>query len=157
MPNFNNGKIYKLTCSDKNKIYIGSTICSLSKRLGVHKYEFDTGTIKSSKAVFNIGNVEIHLLEKYPSKSNAQLRKREQYWINKYKNICVNNRRSYISDQERKEESAKYRTINRKILNTKKLEKIYCYYCDCYYTRSNKIQHYRTAKHQFGESYLGSA
>ena len=37
MPNYQNGKIYKLVCDDPEKIYIGSTTQRLSARLSSHK------------------------------------------------------------------------------------------------------------------------
>ena len=37
--NYSNGKIYKITSNQTDKIYIGSTILSLEKRLVGHKTE----------------------------------------------------------------------------------------------------------------------
>ena len=37
MPNYNNGKVYKIVNNIDNLIYIGSTTCSLSTRMSVHR------------------------------------------------------------------------------------------------------------------------
>jgi hypothetical protein len=43
MPNFNNGKIYKLWSPQGDDIYIGSTVNSLAKRKGEHKRNYNNG------------------------------------------------------------------------------------------------------------------
>ena len=56
-------KIYKLTCDDPELIYYGSTIHSLNKRLINHKYGYKNKKTCSSKILFDVGNVKIHLIE----------------------------------------------------------------------------------------------
>ena len=59
MPNYKNGKMYKLICNNTGKIYIGSTTVLLCKRLAGHvnAYKKDKGT--SSKEIIASGNYNI--------------------------------------------------------------------------------------------------
>ena len=40
MPDYSNGKVYKLVCDTTQKIYIGSTTLRLCQRLAQHKIDF---------------------------------------------------------------------------------------------------------------------
>jgi group I intron endonuclease len=76
-------KIYKLTNSIDNKIYVGSTIKSLSHRLGSHRTHCRTSKslVYDHFRAIGVENVKIELIEHYPCKSNTELRKRERYWV----------------------------------------------------------------------------
>jgi len=85
MPDYQNAKIYKLVSPHTDKIYIGSTVQKyLCQRLAVHKHSKKY----SSKKLFELGDVEIILIEKYPCDSRLELEKRERYHIET--NNCVN-------------------------------------------------------------------
>lgn len=81
MPNYQNGKIYKIVSSETDLVYVGSTCQALSQRMGCHR--------SSTKA--HIGNSPLHetmrelgsnafkiiLIENYPCSDVSQLVARE--------------------------------------------------------------------------------
>jgi len=86
MPDYTNGKIYKLFSYDNDLVYIGSTIQKLSERLSKHKGICNTS---SSKILFeNSANVKIELIEKFPCDCKEELVKREGHFIREID--CVN-------------------------------------------------------------------
>ncbi len=52
MPNYNNGKIYKLWSPEGDDIYIGSTTQPLTARKSSHKKRFLNGDKNTSKIIF---------------------------------------------------------------------------------------------------------
>lgn len=100
MSKYQNGKIYKL--SGNNKIYIGSTICTLSKRKDMHEYSFKKG-IKQSTAweILTDSNYTIELIENYACNTRDELLMRERYWIDT--SICVNKICPILTPFERSE------------------------------------------------------
>jgi hypothetical protein len=97
---YNNGKIYKLHCSN-GYYYYGSTITSLAKRLYSHKQSSKKMTSKVYNEINKNGwdNVTIELIELCPCNNRIELRKRENFFIEKYKNDehCLNTLNSYTS------------------------------------------------------------
>ena len=86
MPDYKNGKIYKLWCPDNDLIYIGSTIQPLHIRLGGHKKK---NKDCSSKLLFQeSNNVKIELIEEFACENRIQLNKKEGEHIRA--NDCVN-------------------------------------------------------------------
>ena len=87
MPDYCNGKIYKLKSSNSDLCYIGSTTLSLNKRLSNHishhklwksgKYNF----VSSFKLFDDDSEAVIELLERYPCDSREELEKRERHFI----------------------------------------------------------------------------
>lgn len=84
--------IYKMTNSELDKCYIGSTIFNLKKRLSQHKYHFKLyklGLYSKNLSSFNLlnhfGNIKIELLEKC---NYNQRFIREGYYIKN--NNCFN-------------------------------------------------------------------
>jgi hypothetical protein len=95
MPDFNNGKIYKLWSPQGNEIYIGSTTQPLYKRLNHHKSYLKY----TSKYLFeNYDVVKIELIEEYPCNNKMELVKKEGEHIRN--NTCLN---KVIPDRTRKE------------------------------------------------------
>lgn len=87
MPDYQEGKIYKLVSSHTDQVYIGSTTQKLNIRLSGHESDFNRNMKKSSEKLIRYCDCKIELLEKFPCKNDKELRKREQYWINKYPNV----------------------------------------------------------------------
>jgi hypothetical protein len=84
MPNYQNGKIYKLWSPQGEEIYIGSTTQSLVVRKAEHK-RLDC----CSKILFEkYDDVRIELIEEYPCKNKSQLNRQEGHHIRN--NECVN-------------------------------------------------------------------
>ena len=85
MPNYSEGKIYKVWAKDE--CYIGSTVQTLPKRFHSHKKDKDT-TVKNLFDKYGVENCKIELLELFPCGSKLELLKREAEWI--LKTECVN-------------------------------------------------------------------
>ncbi len=95
MVNYGNGKIYKLISNNSDKIYIGSTCQSLAKRKAKHKEDsirYNNGKYHyvSSFELFNLGDVDVILLENYPCKNKEELHARERFYIEENLDTCVN-------------------------------------------------------------------
>jgi len=126
MPNYQNGKIYKLHSYDNDLVYIGSTVRSLSQRLGGHKTNFKENRPTTSKQLFQQSdNVMITLIKEVPCNSRHELEAEERKYIESVD--CVN---KYIPTRTRdewtnlnKEKIAK----KKKIYNQNNKEKIKIY------------------------------
>ena len=121
MPNYKNGKIYKLWSLEGDDIYIGSTTQSLAQRKGDHLKHLKYGKACSSKLLFQKYNdVKIELLEEYPCENKEQLVRKEGEYIRS--NECVNKRvagrtkNEYYEDNKEKinERWRKYYEDNKK-------------------------------------------
>jgi len=153
MPNYENGKVYKITSNQTNKIYIGSTSkMYLSQRLGDHKSAFKTranGKINDSTAyeILQYDDAEITLIESYPCNTKDELLSRERYYIDVYKDICVNKCRPKVSDEEKKQ-YWKDRYIQKK--EEIKAHRSQVVDCECggHYTIHHKQRHLSSARHK---------
>ena len=85
MPNYHNGKIYKILNTITEDIYIGSTIQPLSKRMHNHKRDATTCRfnmlLHEKMNELGIDNFYIELFESYPCETREELHAREGYWI----------------------------------------------------------------------------
>lgn len=94
MPNYKNGKIYKLiTPHNPELIYYGSTVLPLYKRKAHHKEDYLKKNAKiQSRELFELGadDVIIILVELYPCNNKEELLKQERYYIEN--NPCINKR-----------------------------------------------------------------
>ena len=81
MPNYQNGKIYKLVCSDTGNIYVGSTCKTLNARLSNHKSK--TFNQCSSKSFIN---PKIVLIESFSCNSKQELELKEREYKHTYAN-----------------------------------------------------------------------
>jgi len=96
-----NGKIYMIYSAGSKKIYIGSTITSLSSRWAKHKYDFLHNLSCSSKELMNecgLENCRILLLYNYPCETKEQLLREEGR--QQKLNDCVNKYRAGRSRAE---------------------------------------------------------
>ena len=103
------GKIYILTSKLTEKCYVGSTTYPyLSQRFNTHRVDFKEGT-KDYQGLFGYDKEgkliepDITLLEDVNCKTKEELLKREQEWINVYEDLCINKKRAYITEEQRKE------------------------------------------------------
>ena len=99
MPNYQNGKIYKIVCNKTNECYIGSTIePTLARRLAGHvgnyKHWIKMGNYGhlTSYDIIGRGDYQIFLIEKFPCNSKDELTAREGEIIKQYKikGECIN-------------------------------------------------------------------
>jgi hypothetical protein len=95
MPDYQKGKIYRLTCLNTGLEYIGSTCDSLNRRLNNHSTKYNSW--KQGKAnncgsfkIIEGGNYKIDLVEDYPCNNVEELHIRERYWYDLNTNPLCN-------------------------------------------------------------------
>lgn len=120
MPNYANGKIYKIWSLSTDEIYIGSTVEPLSKRMTKHrhcykKYKEGKKLLTTSSKIFEHGDAKIELIEKCPCSCREELVAREGYYIRTMD--CVNkiipDRTRKQHYQDNKDKMKQYRQANR--------------------------------------------
>jgi hypothetical protein len=173
MPDYNNGKIYKIECFITNDIYIGST-CepTLARRLAKHVGDYRRWKDGKRNKVMSFdiidrGDYKIMLIENFICNSKDQLTAREGHHIkeNRLVGKCVNRKvegrtkKEYYQDNKdklviygnlyamnHKEEAAKYRADNAEALKEKKKVLFLCE-CGSKCSHCSKARHFRTSKH----------
>ena len=157
MSKYSQGKIYKLTSSQTDKVYIGSTIKSLNDRFSGHKYHYKSW-LKSqvnkitSCDLLQYTDVKIELIKEFPCESRKELEKEEGKMI--LDNNCVNKeiagrtRKEYRDDNKDKIkiQMKEYRAVNKNKINEQSKKK---YDCECggNYIYVNKSRHFKSKKH----------
>jgi adenylate kinase family enzyme len=165
MSKYNNGKIYKLTSSQTDKVYIGSTIKSLDVRFSNHKYDYKRRNNKyiTSCDLLQYDDVKIELIKEFPCNTRKELEKEEGKLIleNNCVNKCVAGRtkkewdddnkdkiKEYFKEyyQENKEKIKERHKEYRDDNNERVKEK---FKCDCGgdYSYAHKSRHFKTKKH----------
>lgn len=87
MPDYQNGRIYKIVCKKTGLEHINCTTLPLCQRIAQHRSElkrFLNGTNKyycDSYKVLEGNDYDIILLESYPCNSKEELKARKRYWI----------------------------------------------------------------------------
>jgi hypothetical protein len=176
MPDYSNGKIYKIVCNITGDIYIGST-CEpiLARRLAGHVSTYKSylngkgNNITSFKIIAN-GNYDIVLIELFPCDTKDQLHARESHYtqtiqcVNRIKNqgLCnalggKNSYDKFYRDDHKeqikqytfdnKERKKQYDVTNQEHIRTQQKTVLICQ-CGSLYTRCNKSHHEQTNKHQ---------
>ena len=165
------GKIYKLTSEYTDKIYVGSTCKKLlCQRLATHSSNYKLwkkgkGKNISSYKLFELGSVQITLLEAYPCETRDELLSKERYWIEKYKDNIVNKlipirtseeKKDYDKNHDKKyreehkeqivEKNKKYREENKQIIAEKAKQIIICE-CSSNIRLDSKAKHEKSKKH----------
>ena len=139
MPDYQNGKIYKLYSNEGPEVYIGSTTQKLCQRKAKHKSEKNC----SSKILFEkYEEVIIELIEYFPCNNKEELNKREGMHIRM--TDCINKiiagrtRKEYIEDNKEhiKEQQKEYYQENAEHIKEQQKE----YYQDNseYFKEKNK-------------------
>ena len=118
MPDYQQGKIYKLVCNTTGLVYVGSTtekrLCSrLSGHVGHFKNYEKGGNSKycSSFEIIKNGNYEIILLENFPCNNSDELHQKERFY--KENNDCVNRNNPIRTTQDKKIHNKKFIEDNR--------------------------------------------
>ena len=158
MPDYNNGKIYKIECFETGEVYIGST-CepTLARRLTKHVDSY--GSWKGGKSnkvmsfdIIDRGEYKIMLIENFICNSRDQLRAREGHHIKEYKqdnkdNLNIQNK---LYKMNHKEETAiyqiKYRIDNAEAI---KVQSSTPFKCECgkRFTHNHRARHFKTPNH----------
>lgn len=124
MPNYQNGKIYKMVCNVTGKVYIGSTTKPyLSSRIAEHKRDLKRAPKKSVNQVLENNDYYYALICNYPCNSKDELTAEERRHIEN--NECVNKvRRPNRSRDEELQYFREYaKTDHRKAQNKAYYEK----------------------------------
>ena len=134
------GRIYKITSSSTEKIYIGSTTKKLTNRLRTHEINYKAFQNVNyhyirSYDILEKENYKIELLEKIEYETKRELLEREGYYIRKHRDICVNKCIAGRTDKQYEKDNAQY--IN---------QKLECV-CGRTYTRKHKARHDKTNIH----------
>tara|TARA_R100001460_G_C3472176_1_gene167274 strand:+ start:66 stop:584 length:519 start_codon:yes stop_codon:yes gene_type:complete len=97
------GRVYKLSATNCDKIYIGSSHCKyLSVRLAHHRQNHKNGW-KDYQGLFDEGDPNVEVLEEISLNDRSEawkLRELEEKHMNQYDN-CINQRRCYLTPDER--------------------------------------------------------
>lgn len=110
MPNYGNGKVYKIYSPSQPElgVYYGSTTQSLALRIGQHRSSAKAGLGVKSAVIIAAGDAVIVLVELCPVTTKEELTAREAFWIRE--NECVNKR---VPGRTRAESSAAYRAAHK--------------------------------------------
>ena len=150
MPDYSNGKIYKITNAVNNDIYVGSTVQTLEERMRLHKVKAKIyPERKLYKRFFEIGfdNFTIELIEQYPCKNKDELETKEFEYIRMLKPVYNKNNIKYNQyEKDNFKKGELYRLRNKAMINAKKNVKVNCA-CGRQYTMNHKSRHYRTQIH----------
>ena len=124
MPDYSNGKIYKIHSFKTDLKYYGSTTVELCKRSTGHKTDMKRGRTITSKQILEYDDAMITLVELFPCDSKSELLARERWYIEN--NQCVNKYVPGRTDAEcriaNKVRLDRYRELNKdKIKNVTKL------------------------------------
>jgi hypothetical protein len=129
MPDYSQGKIYRLTCNDLDLVYYGSTTMTLSRRLNRHQSSFrrwlkdNNLKCEASKILFEIGEVEIELVLEYPCNSKRELEEVEETYI--ANDECVNMKRAYMTKENELDNIRKCRNSDKRRAVSNKYMKEY--------------------------------
>lgn len=142
------GKVYIIRSPNTEKVYIGSTIQTLSKRFSGH---IASKNNTCSKIVIEHGDAYIELLENVPCQTKEQLLKREGELIRSTEN-CIN--RCKRVGQTRKEQHAEYYIEHTEDIKTRvkqyreeNLEQI-----QAYDRQRSQLEHRKQARKEFREN-----
>jgi hypothetical protein len=122
MPNYQQGRIYKIEASDSLP-YIGSTTQSLCSRLSGHKrhhkHFVNTGKGGHCRSFDLLIKTDytITLIEMFPCNSKEELFARERHWINIIP--CINKARPTITTEEHSKYQQQYYIDNKDLLITR--------------------------------------
>ena len=116
MPNYQNGKIYKIESLEGNCIYYGSTTQKLCVRMAGHRAKYKQyingkSPICSSR-VLKYDDAKIYLVENYPCNTKEELCSREGYYIKNFE--CVN---TQVAGRDKR---GWYQDNKKRILNERK-------------------------------------
>jgi len=176
MSKYIQGKIYKLTSSQTDKVYIGSTIKPLNNRFSKHKCDYKrwlkSQMVKiTSYDLLQYDDVKIELIKEFPCETKKELEKEEGKLIleNNSVNKCVVGRTQkesvriyrHKNKEKLKETNKIYRHKNKETLNERRKEYVEAnkekikermnekFKCECggKYTYTHKSRHFKSKKH----------
>jgi hypothetical protein len=147
MVNYSNSKIYKLVCSESDKIYIGSTTRNINRRFIEHSRPYTN--LKNECSSKELIKPFIILLEEYNCNNLNELRLRERYHIENNPN-CVNKKIPGRTEEEWRENNKAYtKEKNKQWRETHKKESLEIITCSCgeIIKKCSVYRHEKTKKH----------
>jgi len=99
---------------NSNDIYIGSTVQTLTKRLGQHETHFRTGRYCSSAEIIKQGDYKIVLIKNFACNSLLELETEETKFQKDM--VCVNKKLARITEEERKQCNKQYKIDNKEAI-----------------------------------------
>ena len=157
MPNYQEGKIYKIYNTINDDIYIGSTTQKLCDRMREHRdrhrNEPPDALLYKAFAEYGIDNFFIELIEKCPCNDIEELRRKE----GEYMKLIKSSLNTYLAGRTRqeyrdthKEQKATrmktYREMNKQKINERNAEKVTCE-CGCVVSNGYLSRHRQSKKH----------
>ena len=123
MPNYQEGKIYKIYNTVNDEIYIGSTIRKLSERMAEHRRRINGRYLQfpiyKAFREHGVENLYIELVEKCPCNDKDELRKKEGEYIRELKpslNIRIAGRTKNEYDDDNREHKTEYYQNNKEYI-----------------------------------------
>ncbi len=148
MPNYQNGKIYRIINDVDNEEYVGSSCSPLWKRWGDHKSICNKGNNrKLYKHIRNIGveNFKIVLIENWPCKNKDELTAREQHYIDQLKpSLNFQNAKGFDFQREKE----RHKQYGKKYKQSDRFDVKHSCSCGGSYRVDNKSRHIKTKLHQ---------
>ena len=114
MPDYKEGKVYMIWSPNTDKVYIGSTVQPLHKRLHGHKKGLTGKRYMNSREVLECGEARIELIEDYPCAKKSELNRREGQIMRGYDNR--------VNKQLAGRTKVEYRADNREVIAAQKRE-----------------------------------
>ena len=152
------GYIYKICNKNTDKIYIGSTVNEIEKRLNQHKYDYKQYLNNKSPYItsFEIVNDQTCFVELFAEvyfNDKHELHKKEKIFIQMYSDICVNKNiptrtiKEYNEDNKEKvkEKIKECHEKNKDKYKEKRNEKINCNICNKLITKYNIPRHQKSS------------
>jgi len=150
MPNYQDGKIYKIVCNITDECYIGSTTQpTLARRLTGHitdykRFKEGKGNKVTSHEIIHRSDYQILLIENFPCNSRDELTAREGEIIRDYKincncvNRCVAGRTKKQWNKENEEKIKEQRKVY-KLDNKEKIKEYSKEYDKSYREKNNTL------------------
>jgi hypothetical protein len=130
MPNYKDGKIYKITAEGYDDYY-GSTTLTLENRFRAFK---NTKKHYSCSPLLPLESCKIELVELFPCDSRKELVIRERFWTDN--NPCINEVRPIRTDLEKVEYHKQYnKNYKRKTPQAKPSKEKNAEYCKRWYLK----------------------
>jgi hypothetical protein len=153
------GYVYKIVCNETQKVYYGSTMQKLCRRIANHKVKYNQlicgKNVRklTSFEVLKNNNYEYYIIEKLNHDDKEQLKINIKLAERKYieKNECVNKNYPIIYDDEKEYYKQGYYYSNYENIQKQKAEKILCECCNVYIRRDNISHHNKSITHQINK------
>jgi len=154
---YHRGKIYKIVSNDTDKVYIGSTVQSLAKRIGGHRCDYRRYLKGNFYKVMSFDIVcfpdaKIYLIEDFKCESKNELERRERHHIESMEcvNKCIPGRTMSEYYQANKTKIKEYYQKNKEKISIREKEynkkKVECNICKSFVRKDGLKRHQKTIK-----------